>query len=155
MEHLLIFSAPSGAGKTTIVNYLLAQFPQLSFSISATSRPRRGDEKDGEHYYFMDINNFEQYPLEDELVGDYVDYLIDNMKVNLMFYEGKPIGINLPTFVVLEVAETEPNFKGDTVSGSGKPAIMETGLRVTVPMFIKTGEKLKVDTRTGEYIERA
>jgi elongation factor P len=77
------------------------------------------------------------------------------MKVNLMFYEGKPIGINLSTFVVLEVAETEPNFKGDTVSGSGKPAIMETGLRVTVPMFIKAGEKLKVDTRTGEYIERA
>jgi len=111
--------------------------------------------KDGDHYIFMDLNTFEQYPLDDEFVGDGTDYLIDNMQVNLMFYEDKPIGINLPTFVILEVVETEPNFKGDTVSGSGKPAIMETGVRVNVPMFIKTGEKLKIDTRTGTYIERA
>lgn len=152
----------SGIIRTKLKNVLTGYSKDHSFSSGekvdeATLEYREAEYlyNDGEHYYFMDTNNFEQFPLDDELVGDAVDFLIDNMKVNLMFYESKPIGINLPTFVILEVVETEPNFKGDTVSGSGKPAKMETGVRINVPMFIKTGEKIKVDTRTGEYIERA
>ncbi|HNS36009.1 MAG TPA: elongation factor P, partial [Mesotoga sp.] len=88
-------------------------------------------------------------------MGDALDYIKENEVVDLQFHEDRPIGIVLPNTVVLEVKDTAPAYKGDTVSGSGKPAVLETGLKVTVPFFVENGELIRVDTRTGEYIERA
>ncbi len=109
---------------------------------------------DGDHYYFMDLSDYEQYALPEEEIGDAKWYLTENLELDLIFFEGKPIGIELPNVVVLEVKETEPGYKGDTVSGGGKPATLETGLKITVPFFVEVGDKIKVDTRTGEYVER-
>ncbi|HID09380.1 TPA: elongation factor P, partial [Candidatus Micrarchaeota archaeon] len=89
-----------------------------------------------------------------EEIGDAKWYLTENLELDLVFFEDKPIGIELPNVVVLEVKETEPGYKGDTVSGGGKPAVLETGLKITVPFFVEVGDKVKVDTRTGEYVER-
>ncbi|MGB9614429.1 MAG: elongation factor P [Fervidobacterium sp.] len=110
---------------------------------------------DGENYYFMDLQTYEQYAIPGNEVGEDKYYLVENTQVDLVMHDEKPIGINLPTTVVLEVIETEPNFKGDTVSGGGKPALLQTGLKISVPFFVNVGDKIKVDTRTGEYIERA
>ncbi|MFN3691963.1 MAG: elongation factor P [Fervidobacterium sp.] len=110
---------------------------------------------DGENYYFMDLQTYEQYAIPESEVEESKYYLIENTQVDLVMNDEKPIGIQLPTTVVLEVVETEPNFKGDTVSGGGKPAVLQTGLKISVPFFINVGDKIKVDTRTGNYIERA
>ncbi len=110
---------------------------------------------DGDHHCFMDLGNYEQYLLEPDIVEDAIGYLKENMEVVLLFHDERILGIQLPTSVVLEVTQTDPNFKGDTVSGGGKPALLETGMKVTVPMFIENGQKIRVDTRTGEYLERA
>jgi elongation factor P len=110
---------------------------------------------DGEFYYFMDTENFEQMNLPKELLGDAVDYLIPNLKVNVEFYEGKPISVELPATVDMTVMETEPGLKGATVSNVTKPAKMETGLMVQVPPFINQGEKIRVSTAEGAYQERA
>ncbi|TYP51626.1 elongation factor P [Thermosediminibacter litoriperuensis] len=105
-------------------------------------------------YYFMDTQTFEQIPLSKEQLGDAVLYLKENLEVMVMFYEGVPIGIELPTFVELTVVETEPGFKGDTATGGSKPATLETGAVVQVPLFIEKGDVIRVDTRTGEYLSR-
>lgn len=110
---------------------------------------------DGDHYCFMDLGNYEQYLLDSEMVGEAIDYMKENTEVTLLFHEEKVLGIQLPTSVVLKVTETDPNFKGDTVTGGGKPAVLETGMKVSVPMFIESGQLIRVDTRTGEYLERA
>ncbi len=109
---------------------------------------------DGDAYYFMTLDDYDQHPLQKDLLGDAVYYLTENMEVSLVFHGGTPIGIELPTTVVLEVVDTPPGYKGDTASGGGKPARLETGLKVTVPFFVKVGDKVKVDTRTGEYVEK-
>lgn len=108
----------------------------------------------GDTYYFMDTETFEQIPVAEEILGDSTKYLKDNMEVVILFYEGIAIGIELPTFVELEVTETEPGFKGDTATGGDKPATLETGAVVQVPLFINKGDIIKVDTRTGEYLSR-
>ena len=105
-------------------------------------------------YYFLDQETFDQYDLTKEQLGDSLDYLKENMIVELIFYKQNPININVPTHVELEVVETPPAFKGDTAQGGNKPATLETGLRLNVPMFITPGTIIKVDTRTGEYAER-
>lgn len=110
--------------------------------------------KDSEHLWFMDTTSYEQVPLSAEIIGEGVGYLKENARVQIVFYEGKVVGVELPTFVELKVVATEPGFKGDTVSGSYKPATMETGVVVQVPLFIKEGDVLKIDTRSGEYIQR-
>ena len=109
---------------------------------------------DGEHYHFMDTETFEQFALNDSTVEDAMKYLKENDVCDLLTYEGEPIDIELPVSVMLAVAETDPGLKGDTASGGTKPATMETGLVVSVPLFINIGDKLRVDTRTGDYIER-
>ena len=106
-------------------------------------------------YHFMNTENYEQIEMEESQVGDAKDYLIENLNVNVIVFNGRPIAINLPNFVELEVVETEPGFKGDTVSGGNKPAIMNTGARIQVPIFVNNGDRLVVDTRTGQYVERA
>jgi len=110
---------------------------------------------DGESYYFMNSENYEQMYLSKEMMGDAVDYLIPQLKVTVVFYEGKPISVELPPSVELKVIETEPGLKGATVSNVTKAAKMESGLTVQVPPFINEGEKIRVSTADGSYLERA
>lgn len=110
---------------------------------------------DGEYYYFMNIETYEQMHFTKDFLGDATDYLIPNLKVNVEFFEGKPMGIELPPTVVMTVLETEPGLKGATVSNVTKPAKTETGLVVQVPPFINEGEKIRVSTAEGAYQERA
>ena len=110
---------------------------------------------DGEYYYFMNIENYEQMHLTKDLLGDATDYLIPQLKITVEFYEGKPIGVELPPSVDMTVIETEPGLKGATVSNVTKPAKMETGLVVQVPPFINQGERIRVSTSEGTYLERA
>lgn len=105
-------------------------------------------------FHFMDSQNYDQISLESELVGDSENYLTENMEINVSFYKGKPIGLTLPNFVNLPVTETAPGEKGNTVTGASKPATLSTGYSVNVPLFINEGDMLKIDTRTGEYVER-
>lgn len=109
---------------------------------------------DGTYFYFLDQETFDQYDLSREQLGVALDYLKENMIVEMVFYKGSPINVNFPTHVELEVVETPPAFRGDTAQGSNKPATLETGLRITVPMFITPGTVVRVDTRSGEYTER-
>ncbi len=110
---------------------------------------------DGEYFYFMNTENYEQMHLTREILGDGVEYLIPQLRVNVEFYEGKPISVELPATVDMTVMETEPGLKGATVSNVTKPAKMETGLVVQVPAFISEGEKIRVNTAEGTYQERA
>ena len=110
---------------------------------------------DGEYYYFMNTENFEQMHLTRDFLGDAVEYLIPDLKVHVEFYEGKPISVELPATVDMTVVETEPGLKGATVSNVTKPAKLETGLVVQVPAFINEGEKIRVSTVEGGYLERA
>ncbi|MCX7770690.1 MAG: elongation factor P [Proteobacteria bacterium] len=110
--------------------------------------------KSDNDYVFMDNESYEQINISEGLVGDNKDYLMENMNVRILFFQGNPIGIELPTFVELKVVETVPGIKGDTVSGGGKPAKLETGATIQVPLFINEGDVIKIDTRTGTYIER-
>lgn len=110
---------------------------------------------DGDVYHFMDTRTYDQIALNTDKLGDVVDYLTDNMEVTLSEYEGEAIGVELPASVVMTVTSTEPGLKGDTATGATKPATVESGLRVNVPLFVNTGDRIKVDTRTGEYLERA
>ena len=110
---------------------------------------------DGESFYFMNTENYEQMHLTKELLGDATSYLIPQLKVKVEFYEGKPMGVELPASVDLTVVETEPGMRGATVSNVTKPAKMETGLIVQVPPFINEGQKIRVNTAEGTYAERA
>ena len=110
---------------------------------------------DGEYFYFMNIENYEQMHLTKDLLGDATNYLIPQLKVTVEFYEGKPISVELPATVDMTVVETEPGLKGATVSNVTKPAKMETGLVVQVPPFITEGVKIRVNTSEGTYQERA
>jgi elongation factor P len=110
---------------------------------------------DGEYFYFMNSENYEQMHLTKDLLGDATSYLIPQLKVSVEFYEGKPISVELPATVDLTVVETEPGLKGATVSNVTKPAKLETGLVVQVPPFITEGEKIRVNTAEGTYQERA
>jgi elongation factor P len=110
---------------------------------------------DGEYYYFMNTENFEQMHLTKDLLGDAVNYLIPQLHVEVVFFEGKPISVEMPPTVDMTIVETEPGLKGATVSNVTKPAKTETGLVVQVPPFISEGEKIRVNTAEGTYLERA
>ncbi|MFW6381113.1 MAG: elongation factor P [Bacillota bacterium] len=109
---------------------------------------------DGGSYVFMDNQTYEQIELPEEQIEDKKDYLKENMDLEILMYQGRPIEINLPTFVELKVEKAPPGVKGDTVSGGTKTVTLETGREVQVPLFIERGEVIKVDTRNGEYVER-
>ena len=109
---------------------------------------------DGEFFYFLDQETFDQYELTKEILGTTLDYLKEQMIVEVVFYKGSAININLPIHVELAVTETPPAFRGDTAQVGNKPATLETGLRINVPMFITPGTVVRVDTRTGAYTER-
>jgi elongation factor P len=110
--------------------------------------------QDGDMYHFMNAETYEQIALSDEVLGEAVQYLIPNIRLKVELYEGRPVGIELPLTVEMAVVETEPAIKGASVSNVGKPAKMETGLVVQVPPFISEGDRIKIETATGAYIER-
>ena len=109
---------------------------------------------DGDLYYFMDEENFEQIPINASQLGDTTNYLKEGMSLQVSSYKGKLIGVELPITVELEVADTGPGFKGDTATAGTKPATLETGITIQVPLFINKGDIIKVDTRDGSYLER-
>ena len=110
---------------------------------------------DGNLYYFMDEENFEQIPLTTNQIGDVINYLKEGMSLEVSSYKGELVGVELPIAVELQVVETGPGFKGDTATAGTKPAELETGITIQVPLFINTGDVIRVDTRTGSYLERA
>ncbi len=111
--------------------------------------------QDGDLYYFMDNETYENIPINKDKLGDSFRFVKENMNVKVLSYKGVVFGVEPPLFVELEVTKTDPGFKGDTATNTTKPAILETGAEVKVPLFIEEGEKIKIDTRTGEYMERA
>ena len=107
-----------------------------------------------DHFFFMDLENYEQTSLNEDQVGDSKNYLIDNLEVEMLLFDDRPIGITLPNFVDLLVIKADPWVKGDSVSGDSKPVTLETGYTLRVPPFIEEGTKITVDTRTGQYVTR-
>ena len=109
---------------------------------------------DGELYYFMDNNTYDQIPLNESQIGDALKYIKENMNVTMLSYKGNVFAVEPPMFVELEVTYTEPGFSGNTTTTSGKPATLENGLEISVPLFVEIGDKIRIDTRTGQYMER-
>ncbi len=107
-----------------------------------------------DRYHFMDLETYDQMSLSAEEVGDARDYLKENTEVEILFIDGRPVTVELPNFIELQIAKTDPGIRGDTASGGSKPATLETGAVVQVPLFLNEGDVVKVDTRTGEYLER-
>jgi len=109
---------------------------------------------DGDLFYFMDTSTYEQFPINGETLGDSLRFVKENMNVMVLSYKGTIFGTEPPNFVALEVVRTEPGFKGDTATGATKAAVVETGASIKVPLFVEEGDVVKIDTRSGEYIER-
>ncbi len=109
---------------------------------------------DGDLYYFMDVENYDQFTLNQDEIGDSLKFIKENEMVKMCSHNGNVFAIEPPLFVELEITDTEPGFKGDTATGANKPAIVETGASVNVPLFVEVGDKIKIDTRTGEYLSR-
>ena len=122
--------------------------------IRVERRPVQFTYSDGGVYYFMDQESFEERSVPREILGDAVDYLKDGMELELAYYGEEPIGVELPMNVEMRVTQTDPGFRGDTASGGTKPATTETGKVVQVPLFVNTGDVIRVDTRDGSYLER-
>jgi elongation factor P len=148
--------------KTKLRNLVAGSIVENSFRsgerferIIFEEKPAQYLYQDGDSYIFMDMESYDQLYIPRDVLGNAVNYLTDNLEVALQMFEGRIMALELPKSVELQVVETDPGFKGDTVSGSGKPATLETGLTVGVPMFVNVGERVVVDTRTGEYLERA
>ncbi|MBM3941972.1 MAG: elongation factor P [SAR202 cluster bacterium] len=138
----------------TVVERAFQQY-QTSFAVAQVeNREAQYLYNDGRFYHFLDQENYEQYEIAKETLGSALGYLKEEMIVEVVFYKGNPISVNLPTHVDLKVTDTPPAFRGDTAQGGNKPATLETGLRVNVPMFITNGSIIRVDTRTGAYTER-
>ena len=110
---------------------------------------------DGGLYYFMDPETYDMVPVSEDDLSDNFKFVKENMVCRILSYKGKVFGVEPPTFVTLQITETEPGFKGDTQTGTTKPATVETGYKLNVPLFINEGEKIRIDTRTGEYMSRA
>ena len=110
---------------------------------------------DGDLYYFMDVETYEQLPMTRDQVEDAIPFVKEGTNVTMRFFKGKAFSVEAPNFVVLEVTDTEPGFAGDTASNTYKPATLETGFTLQVPLFINTGDMIQIDTRTGEYLKRA
>lgn len=147
--------------RTKIKNVVTGSVLEKSFNPTEKFENARIDRKDmeylyndGELYYFMDLESYEQLPLNQDLLEDALPYLKENMQVVIKFFKGEAFSVEPPNFVEMQVTETEPGFKGDTATAGNKPAIIETGAKIMVPLFINEGDMIRVDTRTGEYMER-
>ena len=111
--------------------------------------------EDGDLYNFMNVENYEQLALNKDIIGDALKFVKENETVKVCSYNGKVFSVEAPLFVELEITDTEPGFKGDTATGATKPATLETGAQINVPLFVNQGDRVKIDTRTGEYLSRA
>lgn len=146
--------------RTKIKNMITGAVLDRTFKTGEKLKPADTDERSMQYLYndgdfhFMDTSTYDQISLDNEVVGELENFLLEDMEVNVSFFKSKPIGITIPNFVILEVTETTPGEKGNTVTGATKPATLSTGHVVHVPLFISEGEHVKVDTRTGEYVER-
>ena len=109
---------------------------------------------DGDAFYFMDTETYDQIPVSDSYIGEKVKWLKENDICQLLYADEELLGVNPPMFIEVEVTETDPGFKGDTVQGGTKPAVIETGATIQVPMYLNQGERIKVDTRTGKFVQR-
>jgi len=109
----------------------------------------------GDEYIFMDTSTYDQMPLTREQLGQAVDFMQESLEVKVLFHQGRPIDVEIPNFMELEIVETDPGVRGDTATGGTKPAKLETGAVVKVPLYMEVGERIKVDTRTRTYVERA
>ncbi|MAG31086.1 MAG: elongation factor P [Deltaproteobacteria bacterium] len=109
---------------------------------------------DSENLIFMDQDTYDQIPITPDVIGDQIDFMMENMNVEVLFWKGNPVNVQLPNYIEAKVTQSDPGVKGDTSSGATKPATLECGATVSVPLFIKEGDMLRIDTRTGEYSER-
>jgi len=147
--------------RTKLRNVITGAVVEKTFSPTEKFPPAFVDRKemqylyaDGDLYYFMDTETYDQIPINESVLGDNFKFVKENMTVRVLSYKGNVYGVEPPMFVELEVTETEPGFKGDTATGTTKPATLETGAQIKVPLFVNEGDVLKIDTRTGEYLER-
>jgi elongation factor P len=147
--------------RTKLKNIISGGVVEKSFRPTEKFPQARIDRKDmqylysdGDLYNFMDVESYEQIALNGDTVGDALKFVKENEMVKICSHNGNVFSVEPPLFVELEITETEPGFKGDTATGATKPAIVETGAQVMVPLFVNQGDKLKIDTRTGEYLSR-
>ena len=147
--------------RTKIKNVMTGNVLERTFNPTEKFPRAMGEKKemqylysDGELYYFMDTETYDQLPLNLDKVEEALPYIKENMNVTIKFFKGEAFSVDPPNFVELQITETEPGFKGDTATAGNKPAILETGAKVMVPLFINTGDMIRIDTRTGEYMER-
>lgn len=147
--------------KTKLKNLITGAVLEDTFRSGEKFEPPQLEEKDMQYlyeqdgmYYFMDTESYEQTPLTNEQFGDAKKFVKENTVVKMLYFKGSPITIEPPTFVELEVVETDPGFKGDTASGGSKPATVETGAVVKVPFHVNQGDVIRIDTRSSEYMER-
>ena len=148
--------------RTKIKNVITGATVERSFNPTDKMPKARIDRRDMQYlysdddlYYFMDVETYDQMPISAETIGDALKFVKENDVCKILSFKGNVFGIEPPIFVELEVTETEPGFKGDTATGAVKPATVETGAMVKVPLFINIGDKIRIDTRTEEYMERA
>ena len=148
--------------RTKMRNVITGAVTETSFNPTAKFESAYIERKDmeysyndGDLYYFMDMETYDTIPLDSHLLPDGFKFVKENMVCKVMSYKGSVFGVEPPTFVELEVTQTDPGFKGDTATNVTKPATVETGAEIKVPLFINPGDKIKIDTRTGEYLERA
>ena len=148
--------------RTKYKNVITGSIVERSFNPTDKFEPARIDRRemqylysDGDLYYFMDTETYEQLPINASTVGDSLKFVKENDICKILSFKDNVFGIEPPIFVELEVTDTEPGFKGDTATGATKPATVETGAQVKVPLFVNTGDKIRIDTRTAEYMERA
>ena len=147
--------------RTKMRNVVTGAVTETSFNPTAKFEEAFVDRKDmeysyndGDLYYFMDPESYELVPINKDVLGDSFKFVKENMVCKIMSYKGSVFGVEPPNFVELEVTESDPGVKGDTATNVTKPAILETGAEIKVPLFINPGDKIKIDTRTGEYLER-
>ena len=138
-------------GKIIQVRYSATQDVELAH---LDSKKAQYLYKDQEGFHFMDLENYHTFPLAPEVVDNHQYFLKENMEIEILFHEDKPVQLNLPRQVILKVVDSPPAIKGDSVSNNNKPAVLETGLKISVPIFIEEGTMIKVDTKTGAYLGR-
>ena len=148
--------------RTKVRNVMTLQQLEKTFNPTDKFEPAVIDTKemqylynDGDIYYFMDNETYEQLPLNHDIVEDALNFVKDGMSVTVKFFKDVPFSVEPPTFVVLEITECEPGIQGDTSRSGNKPATLETGYKIGVPLFVNNGDRIRVDTRTGEYVDRA
>ena len=147
--------------RTKMKNVMTGAVVERTFNPTEKVEPARIERKEMEYlyedsglYYFMDQETYEQTPLSEDQLGDALKFVMENMTVKILSYKGNVFAVEPPTFVELTVTETEPGVKGNTATNVTKPATVETGATITVPMFVNEGDVIRIDTRTGEYMER-